>query len=310
MCRARVFGDHPPRDKEHHLASRKCRRESTPQTRSQVQNVVAQLGSDSPLPADFAEAVRQAADEVRGEEQRQLTEYVLRRKLVLDVLEVLIRRVRETESGKDDYHLESTLHQFICPMKVRGDDPTKIETADHELWIIDERLAFSRYFASDVQLSSLLQGSKSGERPDPFIFDRLHGLGYDESDPLRRVMLVEFKKPGRKDYDENYSPMIQITRYLNELVGGRVESYQQERIRIATDCVFYCYVVADIVGMLDVHTSAWRTTSNGRGRWIELSGKYRGSIEIIEWRDLISDARARNRGFIQAAGVAVLQGGE
>lgn len=216
--------------------------------------MVAQLGSDSPLPADFAEAVRQAADEVRAEEQRQLTEYVLRRKLVLDVLEVLIRRVREIESGKDDYHLESTLHQFICPMKVRGDDPTKIETTDHDLWIIDERLAFSRYFASDVQLSSLLQGSKSGERPDLFIFDRLHGLGYDEGDPLRRVMLVEFKKPGRKDYDDNYSPMIQITRYLNELVGGRVESYQQQRVRIAADCVFYCYVVADIVGMLDVHT--------------------------------------------------------
>jgi hypothetical protein len=34
MRRARVFGDHPPRDKEHHLASRKCRRESTPQTQS------------------------------------------------------------------------------------------------------------------------------------------------------------------------------------------------------------------------------------------------------------------------------------
>src|SRR5665811_668859 len=31
LRRARVFGDHPPRDKEHHLASRKCRRESTPQ---------------------------------------------------------------------------------------------------------------------------------------------------------------------------------------------------------------------------------------------------------------------------------------
>ena len=32
MRRAGFFGDHPPRDKEHHLASRKCRRESTPQT--------------------------------------------------------------------------------------------------------------------------------------------------------------------------------------------------------------------------------------------------------------------------------------
>ena len=31
LRRARVFGDHPPRDKEHHLASPKCRRESTPQ---------------------------------------------------------------------------------------------------------------------------------------------------------------------------------------------------------------------------------------------------------------------------------------
>jgi hypothetical protein len=33
MRRAGFFGHHPPRDKEHHLASRKCRRESTPQTR-------------------------------------------------------------------------------------------------------------------------------------------------------------------------------------------------------------------------------------------------------------------------------------
>jgi hypothetical protein len=32
MRRARVFGAPPPRDKEHHLASRKCRRESTVQT--------------------------------------------------------------------------------------------------------------------------------------------------------------------------------------------------------------------------------------------------------------------------------------
>ena len=29
----RILGHHPPRDKEHHLASPKCRRESTPQTR-------------------------------------------------------------------------------------------------------------------------------------------------------------------------------------------------------------------------------------------------------------------------------------
>jgi hypothetical protein len=271
--------------------------------RTQVQAVVAQLGGGSPLPDDFAEAVRKAANEVRAEEQRQLTEYVLRRKMVLDVLEVLIRRVRERESGPDDHHLESTLHQFICPMKVRGDDPDKIEGTDHDLWIIDERLALSRYFASDVPFSQIVTESKNIERPDLFIFDHLHSLGFDGDEPLRRVMLVEFKKPGRKDYDERYTPMTQVSKYLSELVGGKVENYNRERVRIAEDCIFYCYVVADIVGALDVHTSSWRTTSNGRGRWIELSGKYRGSIEVIEWKDLLTDARARNQGFIQAAGV-------
>jgi hypothetical protein len=34
MRRAGFLGHHPPKDKEHHLASRKCRRESTPQTRT------------------------------------------------------------------------------------------------------------------------------------------------------------------------------------------------------------------------------------------------------------------------------------
>jgi hypothetical protein len=33
MRRAGFLGHHPPRDKEHHRASPKCRRESTPQTR-------------------------------------------------------------------------------------------------------------------------------------------------------------------------------------------------------------------------------------------------------------------------------------
>lgn len=67
--------------------------------------------------------------------------------------------------------------------------------------------------------------------------------------------------------------------------------------------MFYCYVIADIVGNLEVHTSSWRTTSNGRGRIYDLSGKHRGMIEIIEWKDLISDAKLRNHAFIDAAGV-------
>jgi len=119
----------------------------------------------------LAEAVRKAADDIRAEEQRQLTEYVLRRKTVLDVMEVLTRRIRERTDGSQDFHLEETLHQFICPMKLRGDDPTKVERSDHDLWIIDERLTFTKYFASDVPFTQIIDGDrpmmKSAKKCDP-----------------------------------------------------------------------------------------------------------------------------------------------
>ena len=45
--------------------------------------------------------------------------------------------------------------KFICPMKLRGYDPTQIEQSDHDLWIIDARLTFTKYFASDVPFAPL-----------------------------------------------------------------------------------------------------------------------------------------------------------
>lgn len=268
-----------------------------------IQKIVSQLGGNDDVPANFAEAVRKAADDIRAEEQRQLTEYVLRRKTVLDVMEVLTRRIRERADGSQDFHLEETLHQFICPMKLRGDDPSKVERSDHDLWIIDERLTFTKYFASDVPFTQIVDGETSTKRPDLLIYNRLYGLGAEGDDPLKRVMLVEFKHPGRKDYDERYSPMSQISEYITKLKNGEIIDFRGGRVRVADDCIFYCYVVADIVGKLEIHTNGWRTTSNGRGRIQELSGKFRGIIEIIEWVDLLGDARLRNHAFVSAAGL-------
>ena len=268
-----------------------------------IQQIVAQINAGQDFPAGFAAAVKKAADEIKAEEQRQLTEYVMRRKTVLDVLDVLIRRIRERGNGTQDFHLESTLHQFICPMKLRGDDPSKIERSDHDLWIIDERLTFTKYFASDVPFTQILEGDDSTRRPDLLVYDRLHGLGAEGEDPLKRVLLVEFKQPGRRDYDERYSPMNQISEYITRLKNGEIEDFRNSRVRIADDCIFYCYVVADIVGKLEIHTNGWRTTSNGRGRIQELGGKFRGIVEVIEWADLLTDARLRNHAFIHAAGL-------
>jgi hypothetical protein len=42
-------------------------------------------------------------------------------------------------------------------------------------------------------------------------------------------MLVEYKKPGRPDYDERHSPMNQVSRYLNELASATVVGARHTR---------------------------------------------------------------------------------
>src|SRR5262249_50335297 len=157
----------------------------------------------------------------------------------------------------DDHYLEKTLHSFICPMGIRGDDPAEVKNRAHELWIVDERLAFTRAFSSDKRFDAIMANGGSADRPDLLVWNLAYGLGVTETDsvdtsePLRTMMIVEFKRPGREDYKEADDQIeTQIVKYLGQLRGGELESFDRARIRVAEDCVFYCYVVADIVGDL------------------------------------------------------------
>ncbi|MBA9082330.1 hypothetical protein GGR10_000153 [Bartonella chomelii] len=249
---------------------------------------------------NFSEEVSKLAKEVKDGERRQLAEYVIRRKVILNILERLITEVKKNVNGQDVPHLEKTLHELICPMGVLGNDPDSSKSLNHDLWIIDERLTFTRYFTSDRSLKSFINDSEETSRPDFLCYDQLHTLGLEgHSDAdLNRLMLVEFKRPGKTQYQQGYSPITQISTYLERLKGKRIKISDNKSIRISDQCVFYCYIIADIVGELKTQTAAWKKTANGRGRIQDLQGDYRGLVEIIEWHDLLVDARSRNEAFI------------
>lgn len=266
------------------------------------------------VPVNLEASITRAITEIQASEQLALAQHVVRRKLALELLDKLIRRIRTHEGKEDDHHLESTLHAFICPMKIRGDDGDEVKSRAHDLWVVDERLAFTRAFSSDKRLDAILTERGSGDRPDLLVWDLACGLGVtdpdapevvDVSEPLRTVMIVEFKRPGRTVYakaEDNIEQ--QITKYLSQLKGGEIESFDQVRVRVADDCIFHCYVVADIRGDLEHQLSSWETTSNGQGRIRQLRGAYRGQIEVIQWQDLINDAWLRNRATLHAAGLS------
>jgi len=280
-----------------------------------LQEIIGLLDAPGDVPTDFSQTVIKAAQEIHATEQLALAQHVVRRKLVLELLEKLLRRVRERAGIQDDHHLEETLHSFICPMRVRGDDPSRMEASAHDLWIVDERFAFTRAFASDMRLDQILKENGTAQRPDLVLWDLAFGMGIadpdknpnsvDTSEPLKKVLVVEFKRPGRTDYKKADDQIEgQITKYLSQLKGGEIESFDRERIRIADDCVFHCYVVADIVGDLELQLSNWETTANGQGRIRPLKNQYRGAIEVIQWRDLVNDAWMRNAATLNAAGLS------
>lgn len=308
------FGARSPEEFATGLVKYQIRRDETRQ--NNIETVIKLLEDGQSVSATFAETVIKAAQEVQNSERLALAQHVVRRKLVLELLERLIRRIRDRGEKEEDFHLESTLHSLIVPMRLNGSDPSKAEASGHDLWIVDERLAFTRSFSSDQRLAETLKSGGTDVRPDLLVWNLAHGLGvvepsdngteFDASEPLRKAMIVEFKRPGRTQYKKAEDLVeLQITKYLRQLKNGEIEAFNRQSVRVAPDCIFYCYVVADIRGDLKEQLAGWSTTANGEGRIRALDNEFKGStIEVIQWQDLVNDAWARNVATLHAAGLS------
>ena len=229
----------------------------------------------------FTAAIAEAGKAIEDAEQRSLTEYIVRRKVVLDFIEILLEKVRD-DTRDSAYQREDILHSFVCPLRVNTieDGSKKVEAASsHDLWIVDERLTFAQYFSSDVEFSTLSSAIESDERPDVLIFDYVHGLR--QTDVPSKVLLVEFKRPGRTSYRDDENPQLQVERYVRKLQSGLLSDVKGRPIKLNDTTIFYCFIVADIVGKLDDWTYSWQLTADGRGRIYRPNSGFRGSIELV-----------------------------
>lgn len=279
-------------------------------------SLVGSLVSGGNIPDNFSELVQRAAKGIQINEMTSLAHHAARRKIVLDLLDKLIRRVRESDAGKaDKHHLERTLHSLLVPMQIAGWDYDTVERSSHDLWILDERLTYTAGFSSDLQLRRSLKASESEDRPDLVVWDVGFGLApisvpngdedVDEVEQIQEIFIVELKKPGRKEYGPNDRLEDQLTKYIRELKAGEVESFSRRKVRVSNDCRFYCLVIADIEGQLkNGELSSWEPIDNGRGRRRELR-VMNTVIDVFEWSEVLRSARDRNRALLSMAGLSL-----
>lgn len=96
----------------------------------------------------------------------KLANHVAYRKATLKILKASLSLNKQAK-----YSLEEAVHQLICPLRKTSDD---VPSDQMNLWIIDEKLAYHFYLASDVPFKSLkndIVQVDSADRTDLLIFN-------------------------------------------------------------------------------------------------------------------------------------------
>jgi hypothetical protein len=171
-----------------------------------------------------------------------LANYVSHRKVVLDLLGHAIQR---TSNGS--YAREDLIHNLIMPMRNTSSD---VLLDSCNLWLVDERLAFHDFLASDKTLKSMpITGCDDTTEPDLCslcVFDNPILVSEGTKLPLASIVVIEIKKPMRNDAaaGEDDDPIEQAIGYLNRIRKGEVTTSKGRPIPESLEIPGFCYVLA------------------------------------------------------------------
>jgi len=226
----------------------------------------------------------------------KLARYVAHRKATLNFLN---HRLCLRDDGR--YPLEESVHQIIFPLKQTSDD---IRSDRMNLWIIDEKLAYHYYLASDKQFKQLeAVDLSSPKRPDLVIFNNPFAFADSEA-PFGSIVLVEFKRPARNDYTDDENPIAQVYGYVREIKAGEAKDRQGRPIRVPGHTPFYAYIVCDLTPKLMEQAENAHLTptpdSHGYFGYNPNLGVY---IEILSFDKLANDAKKRNAVLFEKLGI-------
>lgn len=254
--------------------------------------------NDPAVSQEFKVKLDEVMERIGEQEKASLAEYVSKRKLIIDLLES--RLGYEDKESKKLYR-EEAIHRVICPLRVSSGD---IEYGNHNLWLIDDRLAYYDFWASDKSIRSFIQTSEAKERPDLILFQGSHLLRREGTN--QPVVIVEFKRPAREDYTEEENPVKQIYDYIRELREKKITNNEGALItEIGPDTPFFCYLVCDITPKLKALLEDYgivQALPGGRG-YFGYNDTRRAYLEVLQYSELVRDARLRHEAFFKELGI-------
>lgn len=237
-------------------------------------------------------------EELTDLNKSKLSQYVVHRKYILELFEKSLGL-----NAKGKYELEDTIHSIIYPTKTSSNE---IDYNNQNLWIIDERLSFHSFLSSDKALNTIkdFEGD-SKDRPDLMIFN--NPISYIEGDeaPFNSVVLVEFKRPMRKGYNEYVdNPIVQLYDYVRKIRNGKKMTVDGRTYDINEHTRFYCYLVCDINEKIVEYSenAQLERTYDGLG-YYGYNKSLKCVIDVMPFNQVLSNAKKRNKVLFNKLGI-------
>ncbi|PDT75096.1 ATP-binding protein [Bradyrhizobium sp. C9] len=276
-----------PQEIELHLQAAKFQMET--RVRAEVKQILQCKNTE-----DLKDRVTEVVGKISQTSKNDLIHYVSLRKCVLELFN---KSLQLGDDGK--YSSEGDVHDIVMPRKK---DTDQIDYDQHNLWILDERLNFTDYVASDKPMDE-----RNGDRTDLSIFGKRVAFRGD-NEASNPITIFEFKKPQRHDFvnpSSDEDPIEQIVRYVNDIRDGKYKTPYGRDILVSPNTPFYGYVVCDfpqkVKNWLE-REKDFTVMPDGLGyfRWY---GNIKLYIEVLSWTKVQRDAEMRNKVFFHKLGI-------
>lgn len=231
-----------------------------------------------------------------------LANYVSHRRVILELLEKAIQR------GPDGrYAREDLIHSLIMPMRA---DSNEVMPDSCNLWLLDERLAFHDYLASDKTLASMpISDATEAREPDLLalnVFDNPILVSEGHKLPLASIVVIEIKRPMRNDAagGEEKDPIEQALGYLDRIRRGKVQTVSGRPIPNSEDIPGFCYAICDITPSVKKRCDILGLTlTYDHLGYFGYNPNFKAYLEVISFDRLVNAAKERNKAFFDKLGL-------
>lgn len=239
---------------------------------------------------DYFASIKDLVAKVDASNKEALAEYVVHRKKVLELIEAA------RKFGSNGKHApEDTIHDLIFK---RFSDTAQKDYFEHNLWVIDDALAFLPYVSSDRAMHG--KGRKKGDKvSDLAFFDDSLVLGDNDG---TTITIVEFKRPSRDDYrvgDAKHDPVLQVLDTLADATAaGGIAKTDGSHFAFRGVVRRFAFIIADIkpslVRVLETHDfkNDWNPDI-----YVRYRDREQVMIQAFGYDTLIANAKKRNQAF-------------